>query len=112
MLAEPGHDDRIKWLVVGDDSVHDRDRRQVTLEVTIDRFCPEIGLERHRLRAGRCIPSRRLRDAFRHRFAGVDVDDENPHCRTSLWNWLDGSRRPSVKKLAPGSPQVNAFPAK
>src|SRR5256885_8192570 len=32
--------------------------------------------------------------------------------RTSLWNWLDGSRRPSVKKLTPGIPEVNAFPAK
>src|SRR2546426_5020600 len=32
--------------------------------------------------------------------------------RTSLWNWLDGSRSPSVKKLTPGIPQVNGLPAK
>src|SRR5438876_8829424 len=32
--------------------------------------------------------------------------------RTSLWNWLDGSRRPFVKKLTPRISQVNAFPSK
>src|SRR5439155_22071214 len=32
--------------------------------------------------------------------------------RTSLWNWLDGSRRPSVKKLTPRVTQINAFPSK
>src|SRR2546428_9268558 len=32
--------------------------------------------------------------------------------RTSLWNWFDGSRCPSVKKLTPGIPQVDGFPAK
>src|SRR5438477_1099604 len=32
--------------------------------------------------------------------------------RTSLLKCLAGSRRPSVKKLTPGLPQVDGFPAK
>src|SRR2546423_11598118 len=32
--------------------------------------------------------------------------------RTSLRNWLDGNRRRSVKQLARGIAQINAFPSK
>src|SRR2546427_716042 len=106
----PTRGPRIKGWFEGAPPINTCARRKVTLEVAVDRLCPEIGLERDRLRARGGIPAGRLRDAFRHRLAGVDVNDENPHCRTSLWNWLDSSRRPSVKKLTPGIPQVNAFP--
>ena len=79
VLAETGLDDGVEISDMGDNGVHDADRRHVGLDVALDRVGSETRRELDDLGAGPCDDARRLGDGAGHRTGGVHVDCEDLH---------------------------------
>ena len=79
VLPEPGLDDGVVGLVVGEHAVQDRDGGQVALVVALHGVRADEGGELDDLGARGRDGARLVPDGRGHRLGGVDVDDEDAH---------------------------------